>query len=132
MKEENIMKDDENLIIEVTDDCEKQLRSFSDEEQDEIINKTEHFGELYITDRAEFFKNARQPLFFRLNEKFDASLYYFKINNDLKIIASVDEDPIFESVIVTLLSVFRDNDIETNFRAAAQSFYRHFESVEQI
>jgi len=126
------MKDDENLIIELTDGCEKKLRSFSDKEQDEIIKKTEYLGELYITDRAEFFRKAHQPLFFRLNGKFDASLYYFRINNDLKIIASVDEDPIFESVTVTLLSVFRDNDIEKNFRAAAQSFYQQFESLEQI
>jgi hypothetical protein len=126
------MKSDENLIIELTDDCEKKFRSFSDDEQDEIIKKTEYFGELYMTDRAEFFRNARQPVFFRLNDKFDSSLYYFRINNDLKIIASVDEDPVFDSVTVTLLSVFRNGDIEKNFKTVAQSFYRQFASVEQI
>ncbi|MDM8522721.1 hypothetical protein QUF80_05050 [Desulfococcaceae bacterium HSG8] len=126
------MQGDENLIIELTDDCEKKFRSFSDKEQTEIVNKIEYFGELYMTDRAEFFRNARQPVFFRINDKFDSSLYYFRINNNLKIIASVDEDPVFESVTVTLLSAFRDGDIEKNFRTAAQSFYRQFASVEQI
>lgn len=126
------MKDDETLIIEMTDDCEKKFCSFLEKEQDEIIEKTEYFGELYMKDRAEFFRNASQPVFFRLNDKFDSSLYYFRINNELKIIASVDEDPIFESVTITLLSVFRDSGIEKNFRTAAQSFYRQFVRVEQI
>ncbi len=72
------MNSDENLIIELTDECEKKFRCLSDEEQ------------------------------------------------------GVDEDPVFESVTVTLLSVFRDGDIEKNFRVAAQSFYRQFASVEQI
>ncbi len=128
----DLMTEDDNLIIEMTDDCEKKFQNLSDKVQDEIINKTEYFGELYITNRTEFFRNAHQPLFFKLNDKFDSSLYYFRINKDLKIIASVDEDPIFESVTITLLDVFKDNDIEKNFKSAAQSFYRQFINVEQI
>ncbi|CAN2050337.1 hypothetical protein GMMP1_920036 [Candidatus Magnetomoraceae bacterium gMMP-1] len=50
----------------------------------------------------------------------------------MKIIASVDEDPIFESITITLLSIFKDNDIEKNFKSAAQSFYHQFINVEQI
>jgi len=124
--------DDENLIIELTDDCEKKFYDFSQKEQDEILAKTEYLAELYITDRTEFFKKAHQPLFFKLNDKFDSSLYYFRINRDLRIIAAVDEDPIFESVTITLLSVFQDGDIEKEFKSAAQSFYRQFVNVEQI
>ncbi len=126
------MKNDANLIIELADGCEGTFRSLPDKEQDELIEKTEYYGELYMTDRTEFFRNARQPVFFRLNDKFDSSLYYFRINDELIMIASVDEDPVFDSVTVTLLSVFRDNDIEKNFKTAAQSFYRQFASVEQI
>jgi hypothetical protein len=126
------MENDENLRIELTDDCEENFRNLSDEEQVELINKTEYYGELYMTDRTEFFRNVRQPVFFRLNDKFESSLYYFRISNDMKINASVDEDPVFESVTVKLLSVFRDSDIEKNFKIAAQSFYRQFASVEQI
>ena len=116
----------------MTDDCEKIFYHFSQKEQDEIIKKTEYLGELYITDRAEFYRNAHQPVFFKLNNKFDSSLYYFRIKRDLKMIASVDEDPIFESVTITLLSVFKDGHIEKNFKSAAQSFYRQFVNVEQI
>jgi hypothetical protein len=126
------MKNNGNLIIEMTDECEKNFHNFSNNEQDEIIKKAEQFGELFITDRAEFFRNAHQPVFFKLNDKFESSLYYFRINNGLKIIAAVDDDPIFESITITLLSVFGDGEIEKNFRSAARSFYRQFENVEQI
>ena len=127
-----MLADDENLIIELTNDCEKKFYHFSQKEQDQIIKKTEYLGELYITDRVEFYRNAHQPVFFKLNNKFDSSLYYFKINKELRIIASVDEDPIFESVTITLLSVFKDGHIEKNFKLAAQSFYRQFVNVKQI
>ena len=127
-----MLADNENLIVELTDDCEKKFYHFSQKEQDRILEQTEYLAELYITDRSEFFRNAHQPVFFKLNNKFDSSLYYFKINKDLKIIASVDEDPIFESVTITLLSVFQNGGIEKEFKSAAQSFYRNFIHVEQI
>ncbi|CAN2042823.1 hypothetical protein GMMP15_940020 [Candidatus Magnetomoraceae bacterium gMMP-15] len=73
---QELISNDENLIIELTDDCEKKFRNFSNKGQDEIVNRTEYLGELYIKNRAEFFRNAHQPVFFKLNHKFDSSLYY--------------------------------------------------------
>ncbi|GEM_PF-1565274 len=127
-----LMIDSKDLLIELTDDCEKFFYMFSQKEQDEIIKKVEYYGELFIINRAEFFKHAHQPVFFKLNDKFDSSLYYFKINKDIKAIASVDEDPIFDSVTITLLHVFKNEDIEKNFRHVAKSFYRQFANVKQI
>jgi hypothetical protein len=121
-----------DLVIEMSDDCEKDFRKLSEKEQDEVIKTAEHYGELFATDRAEFFKTAHQPVRFRLDGKFDSSLYCFRADGDICIIASVDDDPIFKSVIVTLLSVFKDEDTEKKFGPVAQSFYRHFTDVKQI
>ncbi len=124
---------DLDLVIELDDDCEHTFRKLSEKEQDEIVKKAEYYGELFVTDRTAFLKDAHQPVRFRLDDKFDSSLYCFRINGDTRIIASVDDDPIFKSVIVTLLSVFRDRDMKEKFRSVAQSFYRRqFADVKQI
>lgn len=123
---------DENLQIELTDDCEKSFYGFSQKEQDEIINKFEYYGELFINNRPEFFQHAHQPIFFKLNDKFDSSLYYFVINKEIRAIASVDEDPIFDSVTITLFNVFKNEDIENNFKHAANSYYQQFSNVKQV
>lgn len=124
---------DLDLVIELSDDCEHDFRRLSEEEQDEIIKRAEHYGKLFVTDRTAFLKDAHQPVRFRLDDKFDSSLYCFGTDGDTRIIASVDDDPIFKSVIVTLLSVFRDGDAEEKFRSVAQSFHsRQFADVQQI
>lgn len=123
---------DGNLVIELTDECEKLFYGFSQKEQDEIINKFEFYGELFIKNRAEFFKYAHQPIFFKLNDKFDSSLYYFVINEEIRAVASVDEDPIFDSVTITLFNVSKNKNIDKIFRTAANSFYQQFSKVEQI
>jgi len=124
----------EDLVIEVEmgDDCEKDFRKLSEKEQAEVIKTAEHYGELFETDRAEFFKIAHQPVRFRLDDKFDSSLYCFRADGNIGIIASVDDDPVFKSVIVTLLSVSKGGDTEKKFVPVAQSFYRHFTDVKQI
>ncbi|RLC03278.1 MAG: hypothetical protein DRI57_29285 [Deltaproteobacteria bacterium] len=124
---------DLDLVIELDDGCEHAFRKLSEKERDEIIKKAEYYGELFVTDRTAFLKDAHQPVRFRLDDKFDSSLYCFGINQGTRIIASVDDDPIFKSVTVTLLSVFRNGDTEEKFKSVARSFYRRqFADVKQI
>lgn len=121
-----------NLIIESSGTFEKSFRRFSKKEQTKIIEKIEYYGDLFVRNRSEFFKNAHQPVFFKLNDAFDSSLYYFKIKQNVQIIASFDEDPIFDSVIITLLKIFRHKDIEKNFKSVAESLYQQFLNVKRI
>jgi len=124
---------DLDLVIELNDDCEHDFRRLSEKERDEIIKKAEHYGKLFVTDRTAFLKDAHQPVRFRLDDKFDSSLYCFGTDGDTRMIASVDDDPIFRSVIVTLLSVFKEGDTEEKFRSVAQLFYRRqFADVKQV
>lgn len=126
------LMEDSVIEIEMSDECEKDFRKLSEKEQDEVIKTAEYYGELFARDRSEFFKSDHQPVRFRLDGKFDSSLYCFRADGDIGIIASVDEDPIFKSVIVTLLSVVKGGDTEKKFGTVAQSFYRHFADVKQI
>ncbi len=121
-----------NLIIETSELFEKSFRRFSKKEQEEILKTIEYYGELFVTNRKEFLKNAHQPVFFKINDEFDSSLYYLKLKKESRLIVSVDEDPIFESVIITLLKIFKNKDIEKNFKSVAESFYQKFSNVKQI
>jgi len=124
---------DLDLVIELNDDCEYDFRRLSEKERDEIIKKAEHYGELFVTDQTAFLRDAHQPVSFRLDDKFDSSLYCFGTDGDTRIIASVDDDPIFRSVTVTLLSVFKEGDTKEKFSSVAQSFYqRQFADVKQV
>ena len=65
----------------------------------------------------------RPPLISAMNG-YESSLYTLKVSSQLRLILSVDEDPIFVQVIFTLFRVVKHDDLDKAYKSVAQSLYQ--------
>jgi Txe/YoeB family toxin of Txe-Axe toxin-antitoxin module len=55
---------------------------------------------------------------------YESSLYTLKVSQTLRVILTVDEDPIFDQVIFTLFRVVNLVDVPMTYQAIAKSLYQ--------
>ena len=99
------------------------VQHFSRYEAEKIAEKINRAAQLYITDRTSFHRFAR-----RLNRDLqlrnvETSVHRIKVGRNIIAVFAIDEDPIFEQLQVTLLSVFRHKDFEKELRSVRSQLY---------
>lgn len=114
-----------DVTFEATDAFEKDLDTFASKERLQIVNKINIYCSLLPNDRAGFFKHAVRPAVPVLRSKLQSSLYSIRVARDIRVLATIDDDPLFDQIIVTLLRVVHRKDMDKVFRSLAQSIYQN-------
>jgi mRNA-degrading endonuclease RelE of RelBE toxin-antitoxin system len=111
------------LLFESTKNFEKELSKFPDSNKKKIVEKlNNHCALLESDERSPFFKKAYRPINFKGST--DSTLYALKLDRDIRVILTVDDDPIFEQIIITLLHVVRHSSLDKVFKGIAESLYQ--------
>lgn len=114
-----------DTLIESTRKFEKDISNLTEKERLYVINQ--------INDYIKSFSEHQKVLYRKLNripldlpdfKDYDSSLYTMSIGKDLKIIMTIDEDPIFEQIIFTLFRVVKSKDIKKAYLGIAESLYQ--------
>jgi mRNA-degrading endonuclease YafQ of YafQ-DinJ toxin-antitoxin module len=63
---------------------------------------------------------------FHFGADMDSSLYVLRVNKDLRIILTSEEDPLFNEHILTLLRVVRHDDLDKTFKGIGESLFQSF------
>lgn len=63
-------------------------------------------------------------------EGLDSSLYVLRASPQIRVILTIEEDPLFDQKIVTLFRVVRHDDMDRAFNSIAESLYQHLRSLE--
>ena len=113
-----------NLNFESTNKFEKELKQFDSVDRARIIKKLNQYSELLVADPSSFYKHAFQPIKLVLKGDNESSLYALRVSRDVRIIMTVDEDPLFDQIIITLLHVVRHSGLEKVFKGMAESIYQ--------
>jgi mRNA-degrading endonuclease RelE of RelBE toxin-antitoxin system len=113
-----------DILFESTNKFEKELKKFPPKEKNLIGRKINYYCTLLRDNPEQFYKNAYKPFHIKLLNEYESSLYALKINKDIRVILTVDEDPLFEQVIFTLLHVVRHSSLEKTYRSIAESLYQ--------
>ena len=113
-----------DVTFEATGKFEKELDAFPSKERLHIVNKINMYCSLLPDDRAGFFKHAARPVVPVLRSQLKSSLYSIRVSRDVRVLATIDNDPLFDQIIVTLLRVVRKKDIDKVYRGLAQSIYQ--------
>ena len=74
--------------------------------------------------RVAFFARAERPFPFHLKGGFNSSLYSLRAGRDIRLILAVDDDPVFEQILVTLFRLVRHDD-ERSYRSVARLLYNN-------
>jgi mRNA-degrading endonuclease RelE of RelBE toxin-antitoxin system len=89
----------------------------------QVVQSVDRRGQLAITDREAFQKGLIRPGLKKLAGGLDASLYAMRVGKDLRVIFALDDDPIFDRTILTLLRVVQRDQAEEAYEKTAQALY---------
>ena len=113
-----------NILIESTRGFKKDIDKLSKEQKATTIKKINDCASLFPIQKADVYRDLhRLPLISAMNG-YESSLYTLKVSSQLRLILSVDEDPIFGQVIFTLFRVVKHDDLDKAYRGVAESLYQ--------
>ena len=113
-----------NILFESIKKFEKELSKFPQREKTQIILKLNQYSQLLNSDSREFYKHAYQPLKMNFVDGDESSLYVLQVSRDVRIIMTIDDDPLFDQILITLLHVVRHSNLEKVFKSIAESLYQ--------
>ena len=114
------------LVFESTESFEKEISFFDDNQRLLIISEINNHFNLLLSNPVKFYQQIEQPLQFKLANDYDSSLYILGVSNNFKLIFTLDEDPIFEQVIITLFRLVKDNEAIKVYQETGDLLYRYF------
>ncbi|MBD2629357.1 hypothetical protein [Trichormus variabilis] len=121
-----------DILIESTKDFEKDLEQFTDTEKFRIIKEMNCYFELLSSENNSFYQNSEQLRNIKLNHSYDSTIYSLKINDTQRIILTIDDDPIFGCILVTLFRIVKAEDAQKAYNAIAEFIYQDFTVDEDL
>jgi hypothetical protein len=113
------------LVFESTKKFEKDLDSFQVRDRTRIISKINLFcSGLAVGNASAFHSHAFRPMRIALSSGVQPTLYTIRISADIRVILTVDDDPIFDQTIITLLRAVRHKSLARAYRGVAESLYQ--------
>jgi len=112
------------LVFKATEKFENDLKRLDSRNRSRVINKINAICSLLQNHPSAFFKHAYRPLIPHLAKGLKSSMYTLRIDKDIRVILTVDEDPIFEQNIVTLMRIVRHGELNKTFRNIAEVLYQ--------
>lgn len=114
-----------DVLIESTKAFEKDLARLSENEKAVAIQKINDCASLFPTQKANVYRKLRRlPLASALND-YESSLYTLRLSQKLRVILTVDEDPIFGQVIFILFRVVKHDELDKAYKSVADSLYQN-------
>lgn len=113
-----------DVLIDSTRIFEKDLENLSADKKAITIQKINDCASFFHTQKAHAYRKLRRlPLLSGLNG-YDSSLYTLRVLQNLRVILTVDEDPIFKQTVFTLFRVVKRDDLDKSYNSIAESLYQ--------
>jgi hypothetical protein len=117
-----------DIFIESTEEFEGDLADFSQMQKADIIYEMNQVFQTLLKDPELLFKNLTlaQLRKIKLNHDYDSSLYSMKVQPEIRVILTIDDDPIFDRTLVTLFRVVKVEDALKAYNAVLEHLYQDF------
>lgn len=112
-----------DIVFESTEQFEQQLKEFSESERYNIINQINLCSQL-LPNEYNASNKLEQLDKISLINGYESSLYSLKVSADIRAILTIDEDPIFNQLIITLFRVVNRADARKAYQAVARAIYQ--------
>ncbi|WP_404784877.1 hypothetical protein [Altericista sp. CCNU0014] len=115
-----------DILIESTHNFEKDFSNLTEDEKKRVIQGINHCTELFPTQKANVYHQLHQLSLPSVLNGYDSSLYVLRVPQTLRVILTVDEDPIFEQVVFTLFRVIQHSNLDKAYKNIAEVLYQDF------
>lgn len=111
------------LLFQSTHEFEQDLAALSEHERGPIIDRINAQCPNFACDRDSFLSLVHQPCKIPLADRCCSSLYIMPAEYHNAIILTLDEDPIFDQFIVTLIRLVPESASIEEFQNVARALY---------
>ncbi|MBU7581813.1 MAG: hypothetical protein KAF91_02685 [Nostoc sp. TH1S01] len=119
------------ILIESTKEFEKDLDKFNNREKFKIVKKLNRYVDLISKNRNLLENQAFKLRNIKFNTEYDSSLYALIIDKNIRIILTIDDDPIFDTTVITLFRVVSTEDAVQAYSSVAEYLYQDFSMQNQ-
>lgn len=114
------------IIFESTEEFEADLKTHSEAEHDIIVQQIHEYSALLLEDQRDQERRIHQFHQFDGLQDYGSSLYSFIVNYYLRVILTVDNDPLFDRIIITLFRVVDSQLAAQVYQQVGESIYQSF------
>ena len=112
------------LEFRITESFDEDMKCLSAGEQNKVKDEINFVSGSLLNGKTAFMQNASMPYIFNLKGGLDSSLYVVKVDEDKRVIAAVDDDPIFDKVSLTLFRLVDDKEATQAYKEVGQRLYK--------
>jgi len=113
-----------DIIYESTKLFEKDLAAFQQHDKQLVIAGLNRYGSEFAENPATAHRNAYRPMLPQLKGDLSATLYTLRVGRDIRVILAVDDDPLFDQLILTLFRVVRHDKLDRAYKGIAEALYQ--------
>lgn len=113
-----------DLNFQITKSFDKDLKKFGKEDKEKITESINKYCSSLLQNGKIRGNKIYQPHNIKLIKGLDASLYVLRISRKIRVVLTIDEDPLFEQYIITLLRVVNADDAEKVYTSLSHSLYQ--------
>lgn len=111
------------LAFDITKPFEEDMAQLSSAQRENIGNKINLVSQSLLNGKTDFRENSSVPHIFNLKGGLESSLFLIKVDTDNRVIAAVDEDPIFDKVSLTLFRLVDKNKADHIYKEVGEEMY---------
>ncbi len=113
-----------DLEFNITQSFDDDMKGLSADQQNKMKDKINFVSGSLLNGKAAFMQNASMPHMFNLKGGLDSSLYLVNVDEGKRMIVTVDDDPIFDKVSVTLFRLVDAKESEQVYREVGEELYK--------
>jgi Txe/YoeB family toxin of Txe-Axe toxin-antitoxin module len=112
-------------VFQTTKSFEKDLNKLSAADKGLVIQHVNKIADLFRTNQKSFYSSTYRPMKIKLPPGLDSSLYSMRINQNLRVIFSIEDDPLFEQTNLTLFRIAKTpKALRKSFSSIVESLYQ--------
>jgi hypothetical protein len=111
------------LEFDITQTFNEDMTHLSSDQRDKIGKQINIVSQSLLNGKTAFKENSSIPYIFNLKGGLDSSLFLIRADSDYRIIAAVDEDPIFDKISLTLFRLVNNNAAEKVYKEVGEDIY---------
>ncbi len=111
------------LEFDITKLFDEDIARLPSAQKENIGNKINLISQSLLNGKKDFNENSSIPYIFNLKGGLESSLFLIRVDADNRVIAAVDEDPIFDKISLTLFRLVDKNKAENVYKEVGEEIY---------
>ena len=118
------------IKFDITRPFEKDLKKLGAQDRGRVAAAIDRYAATFDTKLDISTQHVYRHQKVIMPEGLDSSLYVLRVSPQLRVILTIEEDPLFGQKVVTLFRVVKHDDMGRAFNSIAESLYQQTRSME--